>query len=216
MRLSMVVLSGFLLSSLGCGSDEGGPASDGSAPSADGAVVTTDAIVGDATAPADAGAGDASTSDSAGPTDGAATADAASAAAMGTLMMTLDGMPMTAQVTVGSIGAVAAIGSTVIGIFGPNNLLYPSVTVNIPTPPSVGTFDQTMGATRMNFNQDKGVWLCDRYKMGSSCTLTLTKVGGPGEDVTGTFTGTLVRESATGEPMVRMITAGSFSFKRGS
>jgi hypothetical protein len=208
---SLIVVSACLLVTAGCGSSESdSPVGDGSAPPADaGADV---APLADTAVVTDGGSLDASGDAATG--DVAATVD--SAAPQGSLSLTIDGVMMTAQVVVGSIGASAALGSTVHGIFGASSLLAPSMSVVIPTPPAVGTVDQTMGATRIDFNQDKTIWLCDRYKMGSSCSLVLTKVGGPGEEVSGTFTGTLVRDSGMKEPAVRMITAGSFSFVRGN
>jgi hypothetical protein len=212
MKLSSAVLvSAFLLATVGCGSSETTPPADGSVPPADTGADTS--TLADAATAADTGAADTGSADTA-TSDTAAMTDTAAPGAQGSLSLTIDGMMMTAQVVVGSIDTNPAIGSTVTGVFGASSLIAPHVTIVLPTPTAVGTFDQTMGATRINFDQNKSVWLCDRYKMGSSCSLTLTKVGGPGEEVTGTFTGTLVRESGTLEPATRMITAGSFSFLR--
>jgi hypothetical protein len=154
----------------------------------------------------------------AGPTDTAAadsmTAAPDASASAGKLSMTVDGVVMTAMTTVGSV-SMSAGGVNGISAFFGNPILDPQVGIRFPPDVALGTFDQMpANGLYINFDQDRSVWLCDRYVMGSSCTMTVTALGGPGEKVAGTFSGTLVKNSGSNPAMTRTITSGSFEFTR--
>jgi hypothetical protein len=130
-------------------------------------------------------------------------------AGAGTLTMTLDGTPMTAT---SASGMIANHLKSVTAVFG-NPLTDPNVTVNFGLTPAVGMLDPEMGL-KISFTRQSSVWACDRYVMGSTCSLTLTALGGPGEKVAGTFTGTLVKQSSDAAAMTVSITGGTFEFVR--
>jgi hypothetical protein len=185
------------LVTVGCGSsgDNGSPAPD--------AAVSPDAAASMDTGTADTGT--AADSMTAAP-DGSASA--------GKLSMTLDGVLMTAMTTVGSV-SMSAGGTNGISAFFGNPILDPQMGIRFPPDVALGTFDQMpANGLYINFDQERSVWLCDRYIMGSSCTMTITAFGGPGEKVAGTFSGTLVKNSGPHPAMTRTITNGSFEFTR--
>ncbi len=119
----------------------------------------------------------------------------------GKVQMTVDGELLVADGTFNLFGA-----SSGVGAHFPNGA---NTSVGF-TGAAAGTYESASGAVDWIYNALDGQYRCKSDIAGSSCSVTVTLYGPDrGDHETGTFQGTLVRQSGTG-PETVTITAGSY------
>ena len=153
----------------------------------------------------DAGAGLDATAEAA--SDAGSPMDAAGGPGKGVVSVTNDGTPYTTSDALITNFQGPAVSASFTGLLDPHNLSF-------RWPDMAGTFDQ-QGGLYISWSEKQGnVWVCDKYVMGSSCTITVTQFSKTtGAPVKGTFSGTLARSSGMAGPATRVLTSGTFDMQ---